>query len=1020
MGAFDVVLTTYEVLGSDLHHLPSELGTQRRSSTRQAAKKYPFIASPLVYTTFWRVCMDEAQVGVENARLSPAMTVAQLRAVSTWIVTGTPFSTSIADLYGAFKFLRVKPFDDDENGLAFFKTIVEKCFAGGAVERVLDMLLWNGQHDAAGERTATGGGLLWRTAKSDVLDQLDVPAQHNDVVWCRFSRIERHFYETQAAKVLARVRSDAMDESEMLDDALWNELLQLRQLCCHPVVSSSLARAHVRTVDDLLADMLHNALAVYITARRRYVDNQNALAAIHAIDKDHSRAIALYLDSYDMLHEDLSAMRPQDEFVLLHIAVNLAEFVHFMIGQPVVASAATRLVDGDLANGHARTPTDQVPRLEAIRCAMADNCWASYVNLVGAHDDVAALEHYAADIRASLVAKEASEHKKALVRARKGWARTKPYFLDASWTPVGSTPPVSQPPPWWKEVLMAVERDCGVQALDFADTVRASLTATNKTWSIQFASSFQSVDGLRRAITDEWGALASQRRALKNALAAYCNAAPTETSLAEWRGCLQCTSPHLRTVDPFCDSCGLERKLACFRHQLVGRGDLSQDKQRQIVYKRAFTEAPLALLGVFKVIASAAQAIGQLEKERSKEVIENETSKWDAIKEDFTTARALLDAQRRRFQVLDRVATAVKRVSLTENSANPHAEHPSLYNHFDRTVVAADVAHNLRVLEAANQGERRSLDGLCGKWRFIQSLDAQRREEKQQQRPERVKCAVCWQEMKPERIMLPCAHSFCHACVYNVAGTSSAFDCGGRCPMCRCPFAMDDVTLVCPDTKTLKQDTHVEYGCKVDAIVGRVVALEKGEPRVKCLLFSQWQSMLAMTTSVLEERGVKCFIFTTKRELPATLNAFKTFVGDAPSVLALPYRHGSNGLNIMEATHVLLAEPPLNAAIEKQAVSRVYRIGQTRETIVHRFVVRESVEERIYRARHAPINQGIASCSRRVGDYKTSLKEKNGEERISMEKVRALLTPTLIEEEEKTEERPMARPLWMDRVVVSA
>ena len=56
-------------------------------------------------------------------------------------------------------------------------------------------------------------------------------------------------------------------------------------------------------------------------------------------------------------------------------------------------------------------------------------------------------------------------------------------------------------------------------------------------------------------------------------------------------------------------------------------------------------------------------------------------------------------------------------------------------------------------------------------------------------------------------------------------------------------------------------------------------------------------------------------------------------------VLLLLIQHGANGLNLLEAQHVVLVEPLLNPAAEAQAVSRVHRIGQEKRTLVHRFIV---------------------------------------------------------------------------------
>lgn len=60
----------------------------------------------------------------------------------------------------------------------------------------------------------------------------------------------------------------------------------------------------------------------------------------------------------------------------------------------------------------------------------------------------------------------------------------------------------------------------------------------------------------------------------------------------------------------------------------------------------------------------------------------------------------------------------------------------------------------------------------------------------------------------------------------------------------------------------------------------------------------------------------------------------------SPKVLLLLIQHGANGLNLLEAQHVMLVEPLLNPAAEAQAVGRVHRIGQEHKTLVHRFIVR--------------------------------------------------------------------------------
>lgn len=56
----------------------------------------------------------------------------------------------------------------------------------------------------------------------------------------------------------------------------------------------------------------------------------------------------------------------------------------------------------------------------------------------------------------------------------------------------------------------------------------------------------------------------------------------------------------------------------------------------------------------------------------------------------------------------------------------------------------------------------------------------------------------------------------------------------------------------------------------------------------------------------------------------------------------------ASGLNLTNATHIFLCEPLINTAIELQAIARIHRIGQRRETTVWMYLVNDSVEESIY------------------------------------------------------------------------
>ena len=124
---------------------------------------------------------------------------------------------------------------------------------------------------------------------------------------------------------------------------------------------------------------------------------------------------------------------------------------------------------------------------------------------------------------------------------------------------------------------------------------------------------------------------------------------------------------------------------------------------------------------------------------------------------------------------------------------------------------------------------------------------------------------------------------------------------------------------------------------------------------------------------VIAARQEKVLVFTQFRETTAPLAAFlgsvfgrpglvlhgETAVGkraglvrqfqedDAIPFFVLSLKAGGSGLNLTAASHVVHFDRWWNPAVENQATDRAFRIGQTRNVLVHKFVCRGTVEEKI-------------------------------------------------------------------------
>ena len=89
MDEHDVVITTYEVLRTEIWIATDEVVRSMRN-----ARRYERPTSPLVQLSWWRVCIDEAQM-VENWTNNAAKLARMIPRVNAWAITGTPVKDDI-------------------------------------------------------------------------------------------------------------------------------------------------------------------------------------------------------------------------------------------------------------------------------------------------------------------------------------------------------------------------------------------------------------------------------------------------------------------------------------------------------------------------------------------------------------------------------------------------------------------------------------------------------------------------------------------------------------------------------------------------------------------------------------------------------------------------------------------------------------------------------------------------------------------------------------------------------------
>ncbi|CAD0088143.1 unnamed protein product [Aureobasidium vineae] len=142
--------------------------------------------------------------------------------------------------------------------------------------------------------------------------------------------------------------------------------------------------------------------------------------------------------------------------------------------------------------------------------------------------------------------------------------------------------------------------------------------------------------------------------------------------------------------------------------------------------------------------------------------------------------------------------------------------------------------------------------------------------------------------------------------------------------------------------KDFKPSSKIE---RTMEILGGIMTAPEGE---KIIIFSQWTSLLDLLEVPVSEKGWGYRRYDGSMNAKLRADAVDDFK-NKPNVrmMLVSLKAGNAGLNLNIASQVVIMDPFWNPYIEEQAIDRAHRLGQTRPVMVHRVLIKETVEDRI-------------------------------------------------------------------------
>ncbi|KAI3457330.1 hypothetical protein Pfo_013993 [Paulownia fortunei] len=240
------------------------------------------------------------------------------------------------------------------------------------------------------------------------------------------------------------------------------------------------------------------------------------------------------------------------------------------------------------------------------------------------------------------------------------------------------------------------------------------------------------------------------------------------------------------------------------------------------------------------------------------------------------------------------------------------------------------------------------------------------------------KCSLC-NDPEEDTVVTSCGHVFCKPCLIDFGASMGQ----NSCPSCSKPLTVD--FTVNKDGKEQRSKTTIkgfrsssilnriqlddfQTSTKIDALREEIRFMVERDGSAKGIVFSQFSSFLDLIHYALQKSGVNCVQLDGSMSMGARDAAIKRFTEDPNCrIFLMSLKAGGVALNLTVASHifqsplmskaqdkrahtnknVFLMDPWWNPAVERQAQDRIHRIGQYKPIRIVRFIIENSIEERI-------------------------------------------------------------------------